>query len=301
MKEEKQIKDWLSGSMSAEELADFKSSKTYSALMKIDDAASYFKAPSFNEAESLANINSTKSQKQFQTKKSFYVKFSAIAALLVAGLFIAFNWMNSSAVNITTAANQQESIILPDSSTVFLNANSSITYNKDKFLENRNLTLAGEAFFKVKEGSTFSVQTPNSLVEVLGTSFNIKSRNKFAEVDCYTGKVKVTDLQDNQAILTPLQRFYTYNGEHKLSSFGNKEPGWIGKHTSIFYKTQLKVVLEELSAQYQLEVDSRNINTTLFYTGSFVHDNLEEALQSITLPFQLDYTIQENQVTLQKD
>jgi ferric-dicitrate binding protein FerR (iron transport regulator) len=301
MKEEKQIKDWLSGKMSAEELANFKSSKTYSALMKIDDAASYFKAPSFDEAESLVNINSTKTIRKSRPQKSLFYKISAVAALLVAGLFIAFNWLNSPAVSIATTSNQQETITLPDQSIVYLNANSSISYNEDEFLNDRLISLTGEAFFDVTEGESFVVQTPNTKIEVLGTSFNIKSRNNFAEVDCYTGRVRVTDSHKNQAILTANKKFASYNNDYEVSKFSAEHPAWIGNNVSTFYKTKLAVVLQELKAQYGVELFVNNIDTQLYFSGSFVHDNLDQALKSITLPFQISYSIKENQVTLQKE
>ena len=54
---------------------------------------------------------------------------------------------------------QKQEISLPDNSQVSLNALSSVTYNESSWDENRELTLNGEAFFKVEKGSTFEVKT----------------------------------------------------------------------------------------------------------------------------------------------
>lgn len=301
MNKEKQIKGWLNGSLKEDELIQFKASEEFKKLQKINDAAQLFKAPEFDADASQASIKLTKLNHNKSSNRTIFYKWSAIAAILILGVFIAFHWFSVSNTTITTAANQQEIVSLPDKSKVYLNSNSTLSYSEQDFTDNRTLSLEGEAFFMVESGSTFIVNTPMTSVEVLGTTFNIKSRLNFSEVDCYSGKVKVTDVQKNEAILTSLQRFANYDGKSQTTTFSNKAPNWIGQGKSSFYKTPLYIVLEELATQHQIDLHTESIDTSVIYSGSFEHENLENALQSITLPLQLNYTIQENQVTLQKD
>jgi ferric-dicitrate binding protein FerR (iron transport regulator) len=46
-----------------------------------------------------------------------------------------------------------------------------------------------EAYFQVKKGQTFSVNTTDGVVKVLGTHFNVKQRKNYFEVNCFEGLV----------------------------------------------------------------------------------------------------------------
>lgn len=77
---------------------------------------------------------------------------------------------------IRTENGGQYTVILPDGSTVKLNANSSLRF-PTAFGDTRKIALEGEAYFDVKrnESSRFIVEAGFQQVEVLGTQFNIKS------------------------------------------------------------------------------------------------------------------------------
>ena len=68
-------------------------------------------------------------------------------------------------------------IMLPDGSSVWLNAGSEIHYASDFGLENRDLDLKGEAYFDVKSDSLmpFNVHTTGMTVRAYGTRFNVKA------------------------------------------------------------------------------------------------------------------------------
>ena len=57
----------------------------------------------------------------------------------------------------------------------------------------RKVSLEGEAFFEVNPGKKFEVVSKFGKTIVLGTSFNIYSRNSSYQVTCMTGKVKVIE------------------------------------------------------------------------------------------------------------
>ncbi|HEY0740946.1 MAG TPA: FecR domain-containing protein [Chryseosolibacter sp.] len=65
---------------------------------------------------------------------------------------------------------------LPDSTTVWLNANSTLEYSPD-FLESRHVTLKGEGFFDVRKRhqKNFVVETSTLSIEVKGTRFNVRA------------------------------------------------------------------------------------------------------------------------------
>jgi ferric-dicitrate binding protein FerR (iron transport regulator) len=90
---------------------------------------------------------------------------------------------------------------LPDGSRVKLNANSELSLAKDwEIGENRKVYLTGEAFFEVKKipetGAKFSVICKGINIEVLGTSFNVFSRDEETEVYLEEGQVKLDHGKD---------------------------------------------------------------------------------------------------------
>lgn len=100
------------------------------------------------------------------------------------------------------------SLTLPDNSQVTLNAGSQVVYSGNRFNTRRKIQLTGEAYFKVTKGNTFSVVTTEGTVTVLGTTFNVRSRDEKLSVFCYTGKVKVSD---------PFKAVYLTKGEKRLN------------------------------------------------------------------------------------
>lgn len=84
--------------------------------------------------------------------------------------------------------------VLPDGSTVSLNTSSQLEFDPASWATERIVQLRGEAFFDVKrdENVPFVIQTALGTVEVLGTSFNVLSREDVFAVQCATGMVRVT-------------------------------------------------------------------------------------------------------------
>ena len=130
------------------------------------------------------------------------------AAAIAAGIvLISMAWWFSREAQVNTTIRTQyaelKQIILPDSSVVTLNTNSSLKYSQDGWKEGRprEVWLEGEAFFDVKhlhrdgrpmkESDRFIVHAGEMNIEVLGTSFNVIDRSSIARVVLQTGRVRV--------------------------------------------------------------------------------------------------------------
>lgn len=70
---------------------------------------------------------------------------------------------------------QISEVILPDSSVVWLNSGSTLTYNNNYSLDNRDLVIKGEAYFDIRKNKKIplTVSFNNFKVKVLGTKFNV--------------------------------------------------------------------------------------------------------------------------------
>jgi ferric-dicitrate binding protein FerR (iron transport regulator) len=91
-------------------------------------------------------------------------------------------------------------VVLRDSSTVHLNANSSVAYRRAwKWLSKREVYTTGEALLEVKHlnkdttdiqvGERFMAYTGDITVEVLGTKFNLKNRDNKVIVSLLEGRI----------------------------------------------------------------------------------------------------------------
>src|SRR5690625_184565 len=93
-----------------------------------------------------------------------------------------------------TGFGEKLDIELDDGSQITLNANSVLRWAEDwQDNKDRQVVLEGEAFFEVKrqDGIPFTVMTDDVAVEVLGTSFNVDSRESSTRVYLDEGKINL--------------------------------------------------------------------------------------------------------------
>ncbi len=115
-------------------------------------------------------------------------KIAATVCLLVATAALLFKLIPGStheqhATIVRNSKGNNTRILLPDSSTVWLNANSTLEYTNEFGNTTREVTLKGEAFFDVKkDNKAFIVKTDKIQVHVKGTRFNIEAYKKNATV-----------------------------------------------------------------------------------------------------------------------
>ncbi len=124
------------------------------------------------------------------------------AAILLLPLLIYTSWITyqyfftpEEYFTVATNKGEQTNIILPDGSSAWLNVDTQIKYNTSYGKKDRELTVSGEAFFKVKKNAAkpFIVHVQNMEVKALGTAFNVRGYNDEATVQTslFEGKVDV--------------------------------------------------------------------------------------------------------------
>ena len=300
MTNEDKIKKWLAGELSDKEKEEFESSEEFAEINKLMKAVKSFKAPKYdvdNEYQNLSNnVLHKKRTISLYEKISPLMKIAAIFIIVITIGYFSYNYFNSAIENDNWIAEQTE-IYLPDSSIVLLNTESRIRFSEKKWNEERNVELKGEAFFKVKKGAAFKVVTEQGTVTVLGTEFNVKEWDNYYEVTCYSGLVNVAT-KNNSVDLKPNSTFRVLNGkQEQISSSSKSEPGWLSGESS-FKSIPFSFVVEELERQYEVSIKTSNIDLNQLFTGSFSHNNLEIALKSITIPLNLYYRINNNQIVI---
>jgi ferric-dicitrate binding protein FerR (iron transport regulator) len=121
--------------------------------------------------------------------------FLVIAATTI-WMFLKYENQNIYLSEVKTVSGEIKRITLPDGSTVVLNANSILKVPKvwkDNAI--RNVWIEGEAYFTVAKkkvtGDIFVVHTKEVDIEVLGTKFNVNTRNDQSTVALEEGKVQL--------------------------------------------------------------------------------------------------------------
>jgi len=137
-----------------------------------------------------------------------YWRAAAACLVVIAAIYLLMNRMHiwkqqqqlamSHDQRISTAAREVKRLILPDSTVVWLNAASTVSFSDgmDDDSIRRVTLIEGEAFFDVKQDPShpFEVVTKKGLTtRVLGTSFDIRwyNNDELAAVAVATGKVQV--------------------------------------------------------------------------------------------------------------
>ncbi|MCB0476421.1 MAG: FecR domain-containing protein, partial [Flavobacteriaceae bacterium] len=144
------LRKWLSNELTAEELAEFKKTDDYDLNVRILEGARHFEASQFSEVKPFDDLKN-KLEGRNRTLKKFnsYRVLFRIAAVLVIALGVYFGFFANRATTVKTLASQKTTFELPDASTVTLNADSKLAFNKKYWSGNREVHLEGEAFFKV--------------------------------------------------------------------------------------------------------------------------------------------------------
>jgi len=240
----------------------------------------------------MKNIEQTEQKEGTKVRR---LPISTIISIAASLIFLIGGWYTytiTKTETYTAEYGQIATIVLPDKSIVELNAGSSISFKSYGFMQHRHVELQGEAFFKVKKGNEFVVQSNESKVTVLGTSFNIYARNNTFNVKCYTGKVRVESPSTLPVILTRGKSVKTIlNSAFCDTALFNAEESvkWtIGEF--YFSNESLNIVFEEMERQFDVSI-SKPAKADRTYTGFFSKSNLKTALDNVCLPMGIEYKI----------
>ncbi|AXY75598.1 DUF4974 domain-containing protein [Paraflavitalea soli] len=224
---------------------------------------------------------------------SLYRKRLAVAAAVLAIFIIGgylWNHYRTSWQELA-AANNNQSLQLPDGSTVLLRKGATIRYPLHFDGEERLVRLSGEAYFKVQrnEHQPFVIVTGQAAVRVLGTTFVVKANNASDEVIVMSGKVSVSSKHKagRQVELSAGQRTLLQNDQFLQSQVSDSN--FIAWNTGLldFNHTPLEKVLREMQDYYEvpLEIDTQQkaAISALTVTVRFNNQPVEQALEEIRL------------------
>ncbi|MGE5846975.1 MAG: FecR family protein [Ignavibacteria bacterium] len=253
----------------------------------------------------IRNFENSEKAKVYIYKKSagnFFFKFrpaisAALFVILFASLWFVWNLeIKKPDFKLESTGNKQhKEINLADGSHVLLNSGSSLQFPRSFNEKERRITLKGEGFFSVaKDGRPFIILTDNAAITVLGTKFNVRSRDGKTQVYVKDGKVNLAQQNLNRAgVVLSKGELSTVVKSGMPAPPADVDPdpqlGWLeGK--LVFNHTPLPEIIEEMERFYDVKILLQdNLLKSYSLTGSFKSSDIENVLSMICLALDLNY------------
>ncbi|UII24031.1 FecR family protein [Fulvivirga ligni] len=227
---------------------------------------------------------------------------AAVGALaIVANVAIFFLNRTPDMTQVISHNGEQLKVLLPDSSAVYLNSGSTLSYVQDMASEEeRVIHLMGEAYFEVKRNPSkpFIVKSEHMNTRVLGTRFVVSDyAGEGPSVTVRSGKVGVDNLNTSEGvILTKDQRVYYQNNKTITASVNAKDYYSWKDGKIVFDQADLNQVVSTLNRRFsKVKIHLSNpADQQLLITGSYYDDNIESVLRSLSFIYGVQYSIESN-------
>lgn len=239
----------------------------------------------------------------------------AVAAMLTIIFVIGLPHMNKPtrqlSQTIRIPAGQRAQMELPDGSVVWLNSQTTLTYDENFGKKDREVSLDGEAYFEVAHNTKlpFYVQTEKIKVQVTGTKFDVcsyKGSNSFI-ARLIEGSINLLTNETEEKPLSSLTKgkyFAMQNGKYKTGEMtSNNALAWM---QGIYYfdDVPFKELLEKIALYYNYKITVKNPKILENYqcTGKFKDlDGIEHILKVIQKdhPFKYDIDNEHNKITIE--
>lgn len=219
---------------------------------------------------------------------------AAILLLPLLGLSVYLyhqtNVLKSSSIRLleaTTASGVRTKITLSDGSEVWLNSGSTLSYPEHFTEDKRQVTLSGEAFFKVKSDKDhrFDVQTSDGFtVSAYGTEFNVQAYAEEPEIKATLAEGHIQIDQTNQPASQELipgeQAVYSRHTQQMQVRKANLlvETAWKdGK--LVFRRTPMEEIAKQLSRHFNVNIQLQGKEIFDYtYSATFTTETLAEIL-----------------------
>lgn len=196
-----------------------------------------------------------------------------------------------------TGRGENTEVILPDGSSVLLNADSRLTWVGDFTDSLREVHLTGEAFFEVVRDTLrpFVVRTEEMDVKVLGTTFNVRAYpdDERPVTTLVSGSVEVAAKTHKTVRLEPMQTaVLDIDAEQfEIDDISESEAAPWRDGKLIFQDSPLEAVVRDIERKYDVEceVESPELKKFLF-TGTFDNLSIDEVLRVLKISSDIDYT-----------
>lgn len=209
---------------------------------------------------------------------------------LLAGGYFCWNNLSGKTrmVSVHVPDGSHRKVELPDGSTVWINAGSTLRYPASFDGTIRKVRLEGEAFFTVARNPAvpFVVETEKLSVNVVGTTFNVSAYagEEKTTATLNSGKVEVRTSSSRTFTLEPSQQLSFDNRSNRADIRSVPDEvlaGWMSGNLIFEYKP-LTEIFRALERKYGVTFEAGKAlpGITGRYSVKFVHqENIEEVMQ----------------------
>lgn len=192
---------------------------------------------------------------------------------------------------------------LPDNSTVAINANSKLAFQKSFNGQERLLKLKGEAYFKVAKNplKPFVVNVGDAQVKVLGTEFNLEENEKTGDVLLLVTEGKVLfSTANNELELVKGESAVCIDGfVSRKNDISSNIMAWRTGEIN-FAKASLAEVMETILDYFpeveEIENNASASETTM--TSKFNSPSLEDVMVELRIHFDKKFTLDGNKLII---
>lgn len=273
--------------------------------------------------ELTVNLNNQPHKGELKNKhprKAHFIYWARYAAAVFIGILISSTvWIitqKQTRPNIETVSLTQnivynhtgvQEIILPDSSKVWINENSKLTYPNDFSEGDRVVLLEGKAFFDISKNpeKPFVVSLKNLDVKVTGTEFFVESSSNETSVALISGGVNLVTKtnNDNSFNLKPGQigTLDNLSGNLKIASVDTDYYVIWKDGVYRFNNEPLSKIIEMIEKRHNYIITVPNSLKNKKFTGRIsTDDSIESILRIINKSFSINYKISGNRIDIRE-
>jgi transmembrane sensor len=317
---EQVLNDFFNGSISEEDLRYLEEWKnlspsnreTFSQAEKVWRSLQLLsEMKRYNPQKALQQINQRINEK---TSQRWWFIWQRVAAILVVPLLIAAVWLSLRTATVATIAEGptmqtfttppgvKAKFHLPDSTSVWLNSSSSITFPSYFSGDTREVEINGEVFFDVRTNpdKPFLVGLGKLHVRVLGTRFNVINydQENRSEIVLQSGKVELCSGNiEHLRILSgmmpgELAIFNKTDNSIEIKSVNTeKYLSWINGML-IFKDDPMDEVVRKLNRWFNVEIEIADPSILEYvYTATFQDESVDQILELLTISAPIRYQV----------
>ncbi|MDR7129553.1 ferric-dicitrate binding protein FerR (iron transport regulator) [Algoriphagus sp. 4150] len=242
--------------------------------------------------------------KQLKTRRRFFVAASVFFVVGIIAFLGVVNFKSApELITEKTEYGETRRVILPDGSSVWLNAGSEISYPAQFEDSIRLVSMKGEMYFEVAKNAdqSFVIRSEKTLTQVIGTAFNLRdfSGEPQATLNVTEGKVSFSDRTTGEKLLaTKGESVILMERQLRLVEIDPYALAWKSNVLSFNNLTMVQIA-KELEKWFGIEV--KVVNHDLLrqtYTGEFDDPKLKEVASSLGFALGFSYKYQDNILTL---
>lgn len=253
-----------------------------------------------------ARIQKREAQKRFMQVFSRVAVFLLVPLSVTSLLFSYLYWQQREQLpqitynQVMSAPGTVTQLQLPDQTTVWLNAGSTLRYPSSFTGEKREVQLSGEGYFEVESDREhpFYVNTPGGIqVMAYGTRFNVNAYEDEPTIEAVLerGKIDVISRNKTVQLIPDKQAVFDKSTQELTVSSANLDEttGW-KEGRLVFRNTPLDVVLKKLAKRYNVDIVLHNDGKKAYkYRATFTTETVEQILNYLKLSGPIEWSVQE--------